>query len=120
MPKVGIVDESVGWYKGLLQQEYFYLSCDYYKVVMCPRLHFGKICLVFMLSCFLQVRFYLLYIITDVRKLQLTPYHFCDLQAAQKRLGFLNKNLGQGWSLMTMIFLMIVVVVLVLFLFKLL
>jgi SYP5 family syntaxin len=42
------------------------------------------------------------------------------LLAAQKRLGFLNKNLGQGWSLMTMIFLMIVVVVLVLFLFKLL
>lgn len=42
------------------------------------------------------------------------------LLAAQKRLGFLNKNLGQGWSLMTMIFLMIVVVVLVLLLFKLL
>jgi SYP5 family syntaxin len=42
------------------------------------------------------------------------------LLATQKRLGFLNKNLGQGWSLMTMIFLMIVVVVLVLFLFKLL
>ncbi|KAG0577015.1 hypothetical protein M758_5G104400 [Ceratodon purpureus] len=42
------------------------------------------------------------------------------LLAAQRRLGFLNKNLGQGWSLMTMIFLMIVVVVLVLFLFKLL
>jgi SYP5 family syntaxin len=40
------------------------------------------------------------------------------LLAAQRRLGFLNKNLGQGWSLMTMIFLMIVVVVLVLFLFK--
>jgi len=42
------------------------------------------------------------------------------LLAAQKRLGFLNKNLGQGWSLMTMIFLMVVVVVLVLILFKLL
>jgi SYP5 family syntaxin len=42
------------------------------------------------------------------------------LLAAQRRLGFLNKNLGQGWSLMTMIFLMVVVVVLVLILFKLL
>lgn len=42
------------------------------------------------------------------------------LQAAQKRLGYLNKNLGQGWSLLTMIILMVVVVVLVLILFKLL
>ena len=42
------------------------------------------------------------------------------LLAAQRRLGFLNKNLGQGWSLLTMIILMVVVVVLVLVLFKLL
>lgn len=51
--------------------------------------------------------------------LYLILVHF-DLQAAQRRLGFLNKNLGQGWSLLTMIFLMVVVVVLVLVLFKLL
>lgn len=43
----------------------------------------------------------------------------CGVQAAQKRLGFLNKNSGQGWSLMTMCILMVVVVVLVVVLFKL-
>lgn len=42
------------------------------------------------------------------------------LLAAQRRLGFLNKNLGQGWSLATMILLMVIVVILVLVLFKLL
>ncbi|KAG0581268.1 hypothetical protein KC19_4G238300 [Ceratodon purpureus] len=42
------------------------------------------------------------------------------LLAAQRRLGFLNKNPGQGWSLLRMIFLMVVVVILVLVLFKLL
>jgi SYP5 family syntaxin len=42
------------------------------------------------------------------------------LLAAQRRLGFLNKNAGQGWSLLTMIILMVVIVVLVLVLFKLL
>lgn len=42
------------------------------------------------------------------------------LLAAQKRLGFLNRNPGQGWSLLTMIILMVVVAVLVLVLFKLL
>lgn len=42
------------------------------------------------------------------------------LLAAQRRLGFLNKNVGGGWSLLTMIILMVVVVVLVLILFKLL
>ncbi|KAH8939266.1 hypothetical protein BDL97_15G028900 [Sphagnum fallax] len=42
------------------------------------------------------------------------------LKATQKKLGFLNKNSGQGWSLMTMCILMVVIVVLVLVLFKLL
>jgi SYP5 family syntaxin len=42
------------------------------------------------------------------------------LKAAQKKLGFLNKNAGQGWSLVTMCILMVVIVVLVLILFKLL
>jgi len=42
------------------------------------------------------------------------------LLAAQKRLWYMNKNLGQGWSLLTMVILMVVIVALVLILFKLL